>query len=239
MKRLLLGGCLCLFCAQVRSEGAGPYLYMGFGQARHDKKQEQRNLNTDILARPSADASTPKNVDVIADGADIAARMGFGFRLSRYVALEMGLVKLGDFSMTGTVNDPAVVTEATATTPAKTTAAKLGRVSYDSSSKGIYYQLQIGAPIARNLSMQAKWGAVRTWTSYRCTASIGGYFAQTCAGDLNALTSTNVTYGVGLQYDLRTFLLRLDADRVENIRLVRPSGEGDVNLVSLGIVLPY
>jgi hypothetical protein len=228
MKRLLLSA-LCLAPATLLAD-AGPYLYAGFGQSRIDAVRERNNLDTDLRGL----SGSPQNVAIVTDIEDVLARMAVGFRLSSYVALETGFVKIGDYALSATVNDAAVVDS---TTGIETSPAKIGRLSYEARSRGGYAHLLLSAPLGQGISILGKGGIVRTLTYYSCNNS--GYLAGQCGSVPERLFTNNLSYGVGVQYDLRQFSLRLDVERIENLGLVQLSSEGDVDLATLGLLIRY
>jgi hypothetical protein len=210
---------------------AGPYLYAGYGQTRHDNALERSNLETDLRAM----SGSPQNVTVVSDVKDVLARMAIGWRLSNYVALEAGFVKIGDYSLTASVNDAAVVDSG----GVETSPAKIGRFSHEARARGAYSHLILGAPLGHGVTVLAKGGVVRTLTYYSCSGSSSGFLAGQCGSGPSRLFSNNLTYGIGVQYDMKPFSLRLDFERIENLGLVQASSEGDVDLATLGIVIRY
>lgn len=227
---LLAPPLLALFPAAALG-GTGPYLYAGYGQTRHDNALERSNLETDLRAM----SGSPQNVTVVSDVKDVLARMAIGWRLTNYVALEAGFVKIGDYSLTASVNDAAVVDS----NGVETSPAKIGRFSYEARSRGAYSHLIFGAPLGHGVTVLAKGGIVRTLTYYACSGSSSGFLAGQCSSGPSRLFSNNLSYGLGVQYDLKPFSVRLDFERIENLGLVQASSEGDVDLATLGIVIRY
>lgn len=226
----LIASPLALFSGEALGD-SGPYLYAGYGQTRHDNALERSNLETDLRAM----TGSPQNVAVVSDVEDVLARMAIGWRFTSYVALEVGFVKIGDYSLTASVNDPAIVDE----DDVVTSPARIGRFSHEARSRGAYSHLIFSVPLGHGVSVLAKGGVVRTLTYYSCSGSSSGFFAGQCSTGQRRSMSNNLSYGIGVQYDMKPFSVRLDVERIENLGLVQASSEGDVDLATLGIVIRY
>lgn len=206
----------------------GPYVGIGLGAAYRDDGQAASEQALDLRAM----AGAPNNVAVRSENRDLALRLTLGWRLLPALALEAGYVKIGDFETTARVDDPAVVDA----TGAVTTPAKVGRQTQRVSAEGYFVQGLVSLPLFGRLSAHAKSGAVFARGRYDCEDR--GFLAGTCANSTTQ-RQTRLCYGLGVAYETRHYVLRADADRVENLRLFAAGARNDVDLFTLGAAVRF
>lgn len=185
------------------------YYYLGFGAG-------QSKVNVDegrIAARLLGDGQTATRI--VHDERSTAYRVFGGYQFNRYLALEGGYFKLGQFGFR-----------------ADTTGE--GALAGQFRVQGVNLDAVATMPITENLSALARIGSqwARTRSDFQATGDV------LLADASPSRRATNLKVGVGLQYAISpAVLLRGEAERY---RVNDATGErGGVNVWSMSLVFPF
>jgi OOP family OmpA-OmpF porin len=150
---------------------------------------------------------------VACDEKDTAWKLFGGYQFNKYFGLEAGYADLGKASAAGVIAGTAVSAEVKA--------------------KGWEF-LGVGTlPFTDKLSGYAKLGLVKWDVDAFASAALVGAVSSSDSG-------TSATYGLGLKYDFtKNVGARMEWQRYSNIGNDATTGQGDVNLYSVGIVIKF
>jgi OOP family OmpA-OmpF porin len=153
---------------------------------------------------------------IACDDKDTAWKIFGGYQFNKNFGLEVGYVDMGKANASGTITGVAVNGEI--------------------KGKGWEF-LGVGTiPFTGNLSGYGKLGLVRWDVDAFASAALGGNIAVGNASD----KGTSATYGLGLKYDFtKNVGARLEWQRYNNIGNDSTTGQGDVDLYSVGIVFKF
>ena len=153
---------------------------------------------------------------IACDDKDTAWKLFGGYQFNKYFGLEAGYADLGKASAAGVIAGTAVSAEVKA--------------------KGWEF-LGVGTiPFTDKLSGYGKLGLVKWDVDAYSSAALGGSIATGSSSD----DGTAATYGLGLKYDFaKNVGTRLEWQRYSNIGNDATTGQGDVNLYSVGIVIKF
>lgn len=153
---------------------------------------------------------------IACDEKDTGWKIFGGYQFNKNFGAEVGYVDLGQTTANG------VITGVTVSTSTK--------------AKG-WEVLGVGTlPIADKFSAYGKLGFFRWDVDFSATVAIPGFAAVASASE----TGTDLTYGLGLKYDLtKNVGARLEWQRYNDLGNSATTGKSDVDLFSLGIVYKF
>lgn len=186
----------------------GWYLGAGLGQSKVDINEGA--INADALVAGYATASTTSD-----EKGDVWKLFG-GYEFTKNWAVEFAYLDLGKFSADITATGPAA------------------RFKLEWAGKGWSLAGVGTAMVSDTLGVFGKLGAVNWDLDYKCS-KVSGTGACTAPADRSA-SGTDLIYGVGLKYNLtKQTGLRAEWERLNNIGDKNTTGEGDVDLITVGI----
>ena len=148
---------------------------------------------------------------------DVGFKLYGGYRINDNFAVELGYVDLGKFSFNGT------------TAPAATVSGTIKNSGVNLDAVGIL-------PLQNNFSLFGKIGACYNETKDSLAAT-GGLVVT---NPNPKATETDLKLGLGLQYDFtKTIGARLEWEHFRNVGDRNTTGEGNINLYSVGIVVRF
>jgi OOP family OmpA-OmpF porin len=208
-----------LFGATVSVASAAPagfnpwYVGVDVGQSRIDLSSSQ--VDSDA-ARAGI---TTRNTTV--DNTDTGWKLSAGYQFNPNFALEGGYVDLGKVGFSTTVT----AVNGSAVTPTKLNGDwKI--------SQGFYLDAVGSVPVSDRFVLFGKLGAYNLKTEF--TASANGASAS------DSTRNTNLTYGLGVGYSLNDkTLLRASWERFSKVGDENKTGQGDVDLLSLGVAVKF
>jgi hypothetical protein len=170
----------------------------------------------DIVQVAGATAST-----VSRDARDPGVKILLGLQINRHLALEGGYVRLGEFRATRDVAAPSV-----------------GSFNADLRLHGLVFDAVGTLPLGRNFSALGRAGGffseAKTFRAASGTLPGGAASGSTIHDELT------LRYGLGLQYRLsERAALRAEWERFPGVGNPATTGEADVDLYSIGIVLRF
>jgi OOP family OmpA-OmpF porin len=153
---------------------------------------------------------------IACDDKDTAWKIFGGYQFNKNFGAEIGYVDLGKASASGIVTGAAVNAEI--------------------KGKGWEF-LGVGTiPFTDKISGYGKLGLVRWEVDAFASAALGGRTAVGSASD----NGTSATYGLGLKYDFtKNVGARMEWQRYSNIGNDSTTGQGDVDLYSVGVVFKF
>jgi OOP family OmpA-OmpF porin len=187
----------------------GGYYYGGLSVGQSRAKIDEERISANLLGAGLATASMAR------DERDTAFKVFGGYQFNRNFALEGGYFNLGKFGFTST------------TVPAGTLTGQI-------KLQGLNLDLVGTLPLTERFAAIARVGAQRAVArdSFSGTGAVGVLNPSPSKRELN------YKVGVGLQYEIsRSFLLRAEAERYRINDAV--GNHGDVNVVSLSLVVPF
>lgn len=187
----------------------GGYYYGGLSVGQSRAKIDEERISANLLGAGLATTSMAR------DESDTAFKVFGGYQFNRNFALEGGYFNLGKFGFTST------------TVPAGTLTGQI-------KLQGLNLDLVGTLPLSERFSAIARVGAQHAMArdSFSGTGAVGVRNPSPSKSELN------YKVGVGLQYEIsRSFLLRAEAERYRINDAV--GNHGDVNVVSLSLVVPF
>lgn len=155
------------------------------------------------------------------DETDTAWRLALGHRFNPYVAVEGGYVDFGDFSQKATITAPVS-----------------GSFVGDVKARGWFVDAVGTYPLGAGFSVLGRVGTVRSTT--RTSFSTTGALAAAGIDARVSESEWNWHYGAGLQFDVTPSIgLRLEYDQTRNVGKQDTTGEGNIDVWSLGAVLRF
>ncbi len=207
-----LVGCI----AEMDSFADETNFYVGgnIGQSKVKLEDAINTLNSGLTASGFAVTSNTKN------DTDTAYRIFAGYKFNNYFALEGGYVNFGKFNLSAN------------TLPA-------GAVSADLKASGWTLDALGMLPVGNSFSVLGRIGAIRSEVKENLSSS--GAVAFVPGTDLNpTATKTSFDFGVGLQYDFNKMVgIRGEWQRYKNLGDNNTTGEGDIDLLSIGAVFRF
>ena len=167
-----------------------------------------------IRANLAASGLTMTSID--SDERDFGYKVFGGYQFNRYFAIEGGYFDLGEFGFTATTSPP-------------------GTLSGEMELTGMFVDPVLILPMTERFSALARIGfsSVEAESSFSATGSAS-------APPNREKRSSNYKYGVGLQYAVTERLgLRAEVERYRIDDAVGADNEGDLDLVSLGLVYRF
>lgn len=164
-------------------------------------------------AKDACSGTAAAGIPIVCDDTDTSWKVFAGYEFNRYVAVEGGWADLGETTASATVLGTPVNAAVTA--------------------KG-WEVLGVGSiPFNDQFSVYGKAGFFR-WRVNGTVVAAG--FGSESVED----SGTDFTYGVGLRYNFtKNIGARLEWQRYNNVGDNATTGQSDVNLVSLGIVIKF
>jgi len=161
----------------------------------------------------------PAVPNVSKDETDIGYKFFAGYRFNEHLAAEGGWTDFGKFTATNTVTAP---TPGSATTQIKVS--------------GFHVEGLAIAPLG-DFSLFAKAGGMYSMTR----TSLNGSGAVGVVGNPNRSESEfNFKWGFGGAYDVaRSVAVRLEYEQVGDVGDKKTTGEGDVRMISLGLIYKF
>lgn len=159
------------------------------------------------------------------DQTDRSWRLAIGYQFNPYLAVEGGYLDFGKFKQ-----------EATITAPVS------GSFSGDTEARGWFVDAVGTYPLGAKVSVLGRLGTVRTTTktSFSTGGGLSGALAAAGIDSSPSASEWNWRYGLGLQLDFtRSVALRLEYDQTRNVGKEDTSGEGNIDVWSLGVVLRF
>lgn len=212
MRRLIgLAGLGSALATSALAQDAGihPGFYGGLSIGQSRADIDQERISAGLLGGGLATTAFTR------DESDTAYKLFGGYQFNRYLGVEAGYFNLGKFGFTAT------------TAPAGTLN---GRIKLD----GFNLDLVGTLPLTQRLSAIGRVGAQHA----RARDTFSGTGAVSVLDPNPSAKDTHLKYGVGLQYAFSpSFLLRAEAERYRVNDAV--GNRGDVNMVSLGVVIPF
>lgn len=208
-KRLVTALIVSAFSASAFAQSAqsGWYLGASVGQSRVD-------VSNDLLPIVGATSTSLSK-----DETDTAYKVFAGYRFNRYVAVEGGWVDLGEVKATRTMTAPA---------PGGTFSGKI-------ESYGVMLDAVGTFPLGQNFNVFGKAGAFFSTTKTRLATS-GNVVLGASVDASEKETEVNLKLGLGGQYDFTKSLgVRLEWERFFDVGKKSTTGEGDVELISIGL----
>lgn len=191
--------------------------YAGLNAGFSNTSIDDASINSDLLTVPGITSArtTSKNED------DTGFKLFVGYQVNSNFALEGGYADLGKFKV-----DTAMTilgSPATGRTEIEVTGWNVDAV-------GI-------VPIGKNWSILGRVGVIRA--DVKVDATVNGL--GTSASDNESSTTTDMKYGLGAQlYDVtQAFGVRLEWERYHDLGDKNTTGEGDVDLWSVGIIVKF
>jgi OOP family OmpA-OmpF porin len=181
----------------------------------------QSKVKIDDLDLASLDATGSESKDET----DTAWRLAIGYQFNPYLAVEGGYVDFGRFKQ-----------EATITAPVS------GSFSGDIEARGWFIDAVGTYPLGAKVSVLGRVGTVRstTKTSFSTGGGLSGALAAAGIDSSPSASEWNWRYGLGLQFDFtRSLALRLEYDQTRNVGKEDTTGEGNIDVWSLGVVLRF
>lgn len=192
--------------------GGGSGWYAGIGAGVSDFHADAAEIDQ-ALAAQGITASTA------VDDRDTGYKAFVGYQFNPNFALEGGYVDFGKAKANGTFTAPA---------PGGTYSGEVKANGWNLDAVGIL-------PVGGNFSLFGKLGFIRSKVDASASAASGGALGFASASS----TETNPTFGVGAKYDFTPNVSgRLEWERFKNLGDVN-TGEGDVDLWSIGVVYSF
>lgn len=196
--------------------GTSPW-YAGLNVGFASTSIDDGSINSDLLTVPgiTSASTTSKNES------DTGFKLFAGYLVNSNFALEGGYADLGKFNM-----DTAV----TAFGSPVTLRSEIKASGWNIDAVGII-------PVANNWSIMGRLGVIRA--DVKVDVSANGPVGS--ASDSVSSTTTDMKYGLGFQlYDVtQAFGIRGEWERYHNLGDKDTTGEGDVDLWSVGIVVKF
>jgi len=149
------------------------------------------------------------------DDTDTAYRIRAGYQFNDYLAIEGGYANLGSYKYNVDFKSPI----------AGNAFEKIKVDGFDISAVGTL-------PVGQGFALLGKVGAFFSKTKVNATAST----ALASASDDAKATETNLLAGLGVQYSInKNLAIRAEWERFFNVGDNDTTGEGDVDLYSLGL----
>lgn len=216
-KKLLVGAVvisvLSAFTATASAQEAGAYVGASVGQSKVD-------IDTAGLSSGFAAAGLSAT-GISVDENDTGWKLFGGYKFNKYFALEGGYVDLGQFSAATTIT----AVRGAAITPTAVNATFKAEEGYFLTAVGIL-------PLSNNFSIFGKLGAYSMKT--KLDVAVAGTSLS------NSERNEDMLYGVGLGYDFtRNVSLRAEWERFEKVGDENKTGQGDVDLISVGLVFKF
>jgi OOP family OmpA-OmpF porin len=185
------------------------YFYGGLSLGESHARIDEARISASLLGAGLATASMTR------DERDTGYKVFGGYQLNRNLGIEAGFFKLGKFGFESI------------TTPA-------GRLAGEISLEGFHLDLVAALPVTESLSFIGRLGVQNA----KATDHFSGGGAVTVLDANPSERSTQPKYGLGLQYEMtRNFLVRAEVERYRVNDAV--GNKGDVNLYSVGLVIPF
>ena len=151
-----------------------------------------------------------EGVSVSCKDTDTAFRIFGGYRFHRNFAAELGYANLGKAKADGTISGVSV-------------RADLKAQTWDLVGVGML-------PVAQNISLLGKLGMHRSEAKVSATGSVAGFSASTSSKE----TNTDLTFGLGAQYDFsRNFAARAEWQRYKKLGGDDIGGKFDIDVISI------
>ena len=159
------------------------------------------------------------------DQTDTAWKLALGYQFNRYLAIEGGYVDYGRFSQSATITAPVS-----------------GSFNGNIEAKGWFIDAVGSYPLGASFSVLGRLGTVRSTTTTHLSTA-GAFAGALAAAGIDSSTKEsewNWHYGLGVQYDFaRSVGLRLEYDRTRNVGNSDTTGEGDIDVWSLGVLVRF
>lgn len=200
---------LAVTAAPALAEEEGGYPYVGASIGQSTSRIDVKRIDATLLAGGLTPIGTLRHEH------DEAFKLFGGYQFNRNFALEFGYFNLGKYNFR------------TDTTPVGTLNGKI-------ELQGLNLDLVGTLPLAGGLSAIGRVGAqyARTRDNFSSSGAI------TVLKPNPSTNSVNYKFGAGLQYEFtQSFLMRLEAERYRVNDAV--GNKGDVNMYSLGVVIPF
>ena len=194
----------------------GPW-YAGVNAGFASTSIDDASINSDLLTVPgiTSASTTSKNES------DTGFKLFAGYQVNSNFALEGGYADLGKFKV-----DTAV----TAFGSPVTAHSEIKATGWNVDAVGI-------VPVGNNWSIIGRVGVIRADVKFDATANGPGGSAS----DNVSSTTTDMKYGLGVQlYDVtQAFGIRGEWERYHDLGDKNTTGQGDVDLWSVGIVVKF
>lgn len=200
------------FSGPALAQQSGMYLGGSIGQSKVDLDTREAASDLSRLGITHSGFSE--------DEKDTAWKAYVGYRFNRSFAIEGGYVDLGSFSASTTVTavNGVPVPPSTVNATIKT-------------KNGVFVSGLAGLPVG-NLSLFGKLGFYSA--NAKLTVSGGG------ASSTNGKTDQDILFGLGAEYSFAgNFGIRAEWERFKKVGSENETGEGDVDLMSVGIVYRF
>ena len=186
----------------------GWYLGAGLGQSKVSINEGA--INAAAIAAGFTAASTTS------DEKGDAWKLFGGYQFTKNWAVEFAYMDAGKFSADTTATGPA------------------GRFKLEWAGKGWSLAGVGTAMVSDNFGVFGKLGAFSWDLDYKCSAVSG---AAVCVAPTNRSASgTDLTYGVGLKYNLtKQTSLRVEWEQFKDVGNDATGGKGDIDLITVGI----
>ena len=196
--------------ANAADTNTGFYVGAGAGYSRV-------KFNDNAFAVAGATASSLSK-----DESDTGFKLFGGYQFNQNIGVELGYVDLGRFNATRTVTAPAA-----------------GTVATNIRTSGGFLDLVGTLPLQNNFSLLGKVGAIYSET--KASLATTGAVALVAGVNRNPKENeTNFKLGLGAQYDFtKTVGLRAEWERFFKLGKTNTTGEGDVDLYSLNLIIRF
>lgn len=205
---LALGLTALLVCSSALAQADPAYTYFGLSVGSARGSFDDARLASQVLAPGIGVGSTSR------DSRSTGYRLFTGYQFNPYYAVELGYHDLGKYSFNASTTPPGTLQ---------------GQLKFVGASLDLLGML----PLSDNFSLLARAGA--HWT--RTRGRFDGTGAALVRDSTPSRRTTNGKYGLGLQYAFSPdFMVRTELERY---RVNSATGtRGDVNLISVSLVLP-
>lgn len=148
------------------------------------------------------------------DDTDTGWKIYGGYQFNPNGAVEFGYVDLGKVKASGTDSF-------------------LGAASIDWEASGFTAALVGSLPVGQNFGLMGKLGLFHWDLDANASSSVFGSGSDTASG-------TDLTYGLGLKYDFsKTVGVRAEWERFKDVGDDNTTGQGDIDLLSVGLVFKF
>ena len=198
-------------CAFAQERG----WYIGASLGQSKTKFDQGSAAADLAAAGA------NNTGFTADETDTGWKLYGGYKFTRYLAVEGGYVNAGRFSLTTNVTNIRGIPFPPL------------RTSFDIKIKEIFDIAAVGIlPIGNQFSLFGKLGA------YRANTELS--FSVSTVSEKESGRNNDFMWGFGAGYDFSKNLgARIEWERFNKVGDKEKTGQGDVNLLSAGLVYRF